>query len=145
MPLPWRRNSLTRVPLLSVTNHQPCLHVSASIQTLTLCQSCLNPLRSLPAFLKHDKCASGKITSSFPCRFPAENPHSGKKANLCSKALSSSLVIFCRTGKNSPSAEEVKAIKRSGCRNDLLSGEVQTPVAGRCSSCVGLGEKHTEL
>lgn len=133
------------VPLFSVTYHQPHLHISASIQMLMSCQSCLNPLRSLPAFLKHDKPASGKTTSSFPCCFPAENPRSGKKVNLCGKDLSSSLVIFCRTGKTSPSAEEVKAIEHSGCRNDLLSGEVQTPVEGRCSSCIGLGEKHTLL
>ena len=109
------------VPLLSATHHQPHLLVSASIQMLMSCQSCLNPLRSLPAFLKHDKCASAKTTSRLQWCFPAENPHSGKKANLHSKALSSSLVT-CSTGKTSPSAEEVKAIECNGCRNGLLGG-----------------------
>lgn len=122
-------------PLLSVTHHQSCLQASASVQTLISRQSCLNPLRSLPAFLKHDKCTSGKATSSFLCHFLAENPCSDKKANLHGKALSSSLVMFCRTGETSPSAEKVKAIKPSGCRNDLLSGEVWTPVAGCNCSC----------
>lgn len=86
-----------------------------------------------------------KTTSSFPWCFPAENPHSGKKANLCDKAFSSLLVISCRTGKSSTSAEQVKTLKCSGCRNNLLSGEAWTPVAGRCSSCIGLGKKQKNV
>lgn len=57
-------------------------------------------------------------------------PAQATRQNLCGKSLSSSMVIFCRTGKTPSAAKKVKVMDHSGCRKDLLSGEVQVPAAG---------------
>lgn len=131
-------------PLLPVTHHQPCLHTSASIQTLTLCQSCLNRLTSLPAFLKHHKCANGKTTSSFPCCFLAENPCTGNKAKAVWQKSFQLNGDLLQDRKNSISSQKSKSHGSQWVQKGSLIWGGAGPSC-RCRCCTVLGEKHTEL